>query len=431
MASKRERPGASRPGASRPGAALRPGASSGRDARAKRRTRPAPRRSRSSFSASREWAVYQLLDPLLPTGGFAHSQGLEAAARSGLVAGGDERPSALAADDGWDVEAFATEAMRNAAATAAPFVEAARRAFEGLARRDEEEDKEEEEEAAEGVEDRGRSKEERDSSRRKQHVKLDDDASVDRESAAAAASAFSSLDAKMGALLAGNHVASRASAATGAALLRAFLAAHGSGEYYNTPGPDGNRTSDLGNGAPPPAPPLGGAPLVAPEATLALRDVKRGPGPPAPSERAPRETPRPVREEGSETLPPKPVVLRARRPRLHVAVVFGAVAGALGVDAERAARLFAYVVLRDVLSAATRLNLVGPLEAAEALRRCQAAGERLFARALAEARRDAEAAVRAGADPLEGIVRRAACAAPLADIAQGGHDALESRLFSS
>ena len=420
MASKRERPGAS-------------GAWSGRDARAKRRRRPAPRRSRSSFSASREWAVYQLLDPLLPTGGFAHSQGLEAAARSGLVAGGDERPSALAADDGWDVEAFATEATRNAAATAAPFVEAARRAFEGLARRDQEEEgeEEEEEEEAEGVEDRGkRSKEERDSSRRKQRVKLDDDASVDRESAAAAAaSAFSSLDAKMGALLAGNHVASRASAATGAALLRAFLAAHGSGEYDHTPGPDGNRTSDLGNGAPPPAPPLGGAPLVAPEATLALRDVKRGP--PAPSERAPRETPRPVREEGSETLHPKPVVLRARRPRLHVAVVFGAVAGALGVDAERAARLFAYVVLRDVLSAATRLNLVGPLEAAEALRRCQAAGERLFARALAEARRDAEAAVRAGADPLEGIVRRAACAAPLADIAQGGHDALESRLFSS
>ena len=420
MASKRERPGAS-------------GASSGRDARAKRRRRPAPRRSRSSFSASREWAVYQLLDPLLPTGGFAHSQGLEAAARSGLVAGGDERPSALAADDGWDVEAFATEATRNAAATAAPFVEAARRAFEGLARRDQEEEEEEkeDEEEAEGVEDRGkRSKEERDSSRRKQRVKLDDDASVDRESAAAAAaSAFSSLDAKMGALLAGNHVASRASAATGAALLRAFLAAHGSGEYDHTPGPDGNRTSDLGNGAPPPAPPLGGAPLVAPEATLALRDVKRGP--PAPSERAPRETPRPVREEGSETLHPKPVVLRARRPRLHVAVVFGAVAGALGVDAERAARLFAYVVLRDVLSAATRLNLVGPLEAAEALRRCQAAGERLFARALAEARRDAEAAVRAGADPLEGIVRRAACAAPLADIAQGGHDALESRLFSS
>ena len=419
MASKRERPGAS-------------GASSGRDARAKRRRRPAPRRSRSSFSASREWAVYQLLDPLLPTGGFAHSQGLEAAARSGLVAGGDERPSALAADDGWDVEAFATEATRNAAATAAPFVEAARRAFEGLARRDQEEEEEEkeDEEEAEGVEDRGkRSKEERDASRRKQRVKLDDDASVDRESAAAAASALSSLDAKMGALLAGNHVASRASAATGAALLRAFLAAHGSGEYDHTPGPDGNRTSDLGNGAPPPAPPLGGAPLVAPEATLALRDVKRGP--PAPSERAPRETPRPVREEGSETLHPKPVVLRARRPRLHVAVVFGAVAGALGVDAERAARLFAYVVLRDVLSAATRLNLVGPLEAAEALRRCQAAGERLFARALAEARRDAEAAVRAGADPLEGIVRRAACAAPLADIAQGGHDALESRLFSS
>ena len=107
--------------------------------------------------------MYQLLDPLLPTGGFAHSQGLEAAARSGLVAGGDERPSALAADDGWDVEAFATEATRNAAATAAPFVEAARRAFEGLARKDDDEEEEEEEET-EGVEDRRQSKEERDSS---------------------------------------------------------------------------------------------------------------------------------------------------------------------------------------------------------------------------------------------------------------------------
>jgi hypothetical protein len=30
-----------------------------------------------------DWAVWQLIDPLLPTGGFAHSQGLEAAAHGG------------------------------------------------------------------------------------------------------------------------------------------------------------------------------------------------------------------------------------------------------------------------------------------------------------------------------------------------------------
>lgn len=38
-----------------------------------------------------DWAVWQLIDPLLPTGGFAHSQGLEAAAQGGLVAGADDR----------------------------------------------------------------------------------------------------------------------------------------------------------------------------------------------------------------------------------------------------------------------------------------------------------------------------------------------------
>jgi len=33
------------------------------------------------------WATWQLIDPLLPTGGFAHSCGLEAAAHAGLVKG--------------------------------------------------------------------------------------------------------------------------------------------------------------------------------------------------------------------------------------------------------------------------------------------------------------------------------------------------------
>ena len=70
-----------------------------------------------------DWAVWQLVDPLLPTGGFAHSQGLEAAAHARLVAGLDER---VVDRTGWDVDAFCFEAVRNASSLAVPFVEAAR-----------------------------------------------------------------------------------------------------------------------------------------------------------------------------------------------------------------------------------------------------------------------------------------------------------------
>jgi hypothetical protein len=71
---------------------------------------------------------------LLPTGGFAHSQGLEAAARAGLVAGGDERSGRRGEEEtGWDVGTFARECVANAASQSVPFVEAARRVFERLA----------------------------------------------------------------------------------------------------------------------------------------------------------------------------------------------------------------------------------------------------------------------------------------------------------
>ena len=82
-----------------------------------------------------DWAVWQLVDPLLPTGGFAHSQGLEAAAHAGLVAGGDERATRRGEDVGWCVETFAIEACRNAASMSIPFVEAARYTFAPLAKK--------------------------------------------------------------------------------------------------------------------------------------------------------------------------------------------------------------------------------------------------------------------------------------------------------
>lgn len=50
--------------------------------------------------------------------------------------------------------------------------------------------------------------------------------------------------------------------------------------------------------------------------------------------------------------------------RAHHAPLFGFICGALGISSSVAARMLLFSTLRDVIAAATRLNLVGPLEAA-------------------------------------------------------------------
>jgi len=104
-------------------------------------------------SAAPEWATWQLLDSLLPTGAFAHSLGLEAALRQGWLGGeagapgvfpfgppapacsssvpyGGEAPqgssgvpvaSGRASDSGLAVRVFALSAMANVASQLLPF----------------------------------------------------------------------------------------------------------------------------------------------------------------------------------------------------------------------------------------------------------------------------------------------------------------------
>ncbi len=69
--------------------------------------------------------VWQLIDSAFPSGGFAHSAGLEAAAQHGRVV------------DGADVHAFATQSLAQCGRTALPIVTAAHRRLEDLADLDE------------------------------------------------------------------------------------------------------------------------------------------------------------------------------------------------------------------------------------------------------------------------------------------------------
>jgi len=104
--------------------------------------------------------------------------------------------------------------------------------------------------------------------------------------------------------------------------------------------------------------------------------------------------------------------LHERRPA-HFAPAFGTIGQHLGLAREAVLQLQVHNLLRSLISAAVRLNAVGPLEG-QALHRSLAAR--------------AEAAVRRGAVlPVED----AASVDPILDIVQGNQDRLYSRLFTS
>ncbi|HEY0552387.1 MAG TPA: urease accessory UreF family protein [Verrucomicrobiae bacterium] len=97
----------------------------------------------------------------------------------------------------------------------------------------------------------------------------------------------------------------------------------------------------------------------------------------------------------------------------HFAPVFGRVAALLNLDERATARLFVFMQLRGWISAAVRLNLIGPLEGQTIQHQLAGAAE--------------VAAARFGEVPMED----AAQTAPLLDVWQGTQDRLYSRLFQS
>ncbi|XP_073124952.1 urease accessory protein F [Henckelia pumila] len=97
----------------------------------------------------------------------------------------------------------------------------------------------------------------------------------------------------------------------------------------------------------------------------------------------------------------------------HHAPIFGLVCALLGFGPEIAQRAYMFVTMRDIISAATRLNLVGPMGAAVLQHRVASVAEELSKKWM---NRDVEEACQV---------------CPLLDIVQGCHGYLFSRLFCS
>ncbi|KAL2941370.1 Urease accessory protein F [Bienertia sinuspersici] len=97
----------------------------------------------------------------------------------------------------------------------------------------------------------------------------------------------------------------------------------------------------------------------------------------------------------------------------HHAPIFGLVCGLLGLSPDISQRAYLFITLRDVISAATRLNLIGPQGGAVLQHRVACTAEKIL---MKWRNRDVEDACQT---------------APLIDAVQGCHGYLFSRMFCS
>lgn len=241
-----------------------------------------------------DWVAWQMLDSLYPTGGFAHSLGLEAAVQEKLVT-----PASGSLDR------FLSSTLHQTANFALPIV------FSAFQR------------VSKGPND-----------------------------PEALADALLELNARTTALYS-NHVAKKASLAQGAAMLRIAISTYAPSAGK---GVDARFSALLG-----------------------------------------------VRKEAK----------RRKHPGVHHAVVFGAVCALLAIDADECQRMYLFVTVRDVLSAATRLNLIGPMEATRIQFEKREALEQVF-----QSKKDRE-------------IHDSYSSAPVLDLIQAMHDQLYTRIFNS
>ncbi|KAF5175041.1 Urease accessory protein f [Thalictrum thalictroides] len=98
---------------------------------------------------------------------------------------------------------------------------------------------------------------------------------------------------------------------------------------------------------------------------------------------------------------------------VHHAPVFGLVCGLLGFDSGTSQRAYMFITMRDIISAATRLNLVGPLGASVLQHEIAHVAEKLVKKWMNRS------------------IDEACQTSPLQDTIQGCHSYLFSRLFCS
>ena len=105
----------------------------------------------------------------------------------------------------------------------------------------------------------------------------------------------------------------------------------------------------------------------------------------------------------------------------HVAPIMGAVGALLGLDETQVAHLFGYCIARDMVSAAVRLSLVGPLASVKLLDRVQWSAEDGWKASLISMKENGK----------DSPLAAAAASAPIIEAIHPCHDLLQTRLFRS
>jgi urease accessory protein len=106
-------------------------------------------------------------------------------------------------------------------------------------------------------------------------------------------------------------------------------------------------------------------------------------------------------------------IKRQKEQGVHHMLVFGLVCGLVGIQAETCQRMYLFFTVRDILSAATRLNLIGPMESARIQHAVSSTMEKVF-----ETKKNRP-------------IQEAYTSAPMIDLIQGLHDQLYTRIFNS
>jgi urease accessory protein len=117
----------------------------------------------------------------------------------------------------------------------------------------------------------------------------------------------------------------------------------------------------------------------------------------------------------------------------HVAPIFGIVCSSLGLshDANEACRLLGYCTARDIVSAAVRLNLIGPMAGVALLDSCMTAVEEGIASAKAQQQAvdDTREDENGEASMINSRMIQASTCAPIVETVHPCHEILSVRLF--